>query len=65
MKHTKVFAQKEVSCDDLAKIEDIMKHSQCPNESLRKTFDRYHGMDSGTIHFDNWYSQSHIYDIEY
>lgn len=33
-------------------VEDILRESQCPHESLRETFPRYSGMLGSIITFD-------------
>ena len=33
-------------------VEDILRESQCPHESLRETFPRYSGMLGNIITFD-------------
>lgn len=39
---------------EMAKIKDIFKQSECPNESLKTTFpSRYKGIDHGCYMFDS------------
>ena len=64
----KVYANEELTEGDLAKIRDILKESDCPHESLHKTFPRrYFGMENKEIHFNtwNWRTQANVYEIEY
>lgn len=48
----KVISKQPLSEDALQKIESIFRESQCPNESLSKTFENYSGMTGGVIFFD-------------
>lgn len=42
----------EMSEDDLKKIEDILRESNCPHESLTNTFPNYTGIFGTVIAFD-------------
>ena len=60
-----VYAKYELSYDDLQKITDIRRESQCPNESLKNTFERFAGTDAdGNIYFDAWNTQEYCYKVD-
>jgi len=47
-----VLSDRELSALDLKKIKDILKESNCPNESFTNTFDDYQGYENeNTIKF--------------
>lgn len=48
----KVISKQPLSEDVLQKIESIFRESNCPNESLSKTFENYSGMMGVVIFFD-------------
>lgn len=37
---------------EILQIKDILRHSECPFESLRATFDRFDAIDDGKLFFD-------------
>ena len=46
----KVNSSRKLTDTEKSKIADIMKHSQCPNESLISSLDDCHGIDGeGTL----------------
>ena len=47
-----VYSLEPISAEDMKKIEDILRESRCPHESLTKTFPRYSGMLDDIITFD-------------
>lgn len=49
----KVLSRKPLSEDTRRKIEEIFRESNCPNESLQKTFDNCNGLIGGMIFFDD------------
>lgn len=49
----KVISKQPLSEDALQKIESIFRESNCPHESLSKTFENYSGMTGGMIFFDD------------
>ena len=48
-----ILSREPVSDEDQRKIEDIFHESECPHESLSKTFERYSGMIGNIIIFDD------------
>lgn len=49
-----VYSNKELTQNQLHKIDRILAESQCPNESLRMTFpQRYRTITTSGIYFDN------------
>ena len=48
----KVLSMEKLSDEDLKKIEDILRESNCPHESLTNTFENYSGIFGDVIAFD-------------
>ena len=49
----KIISKQPLADEDISKIEQIFRESQCPHESLRNTFpDRYNGLLGDLIFFD-------------
>lgn len=51
MNHVTVISNGYLAEDVLLKIQDIMQHSQCPNESLQAAFGSDVRMVNGVIHY--------------
>ena len=47
-----IFSREPLSEEDVKKIDEILRESNCPNESLTNTFDRYSGILDNVITFD-------------
>ena len=47
-----IFSREPISEEDRKKIDDILRESNCPHESLTKTFERYSGIIDDVITFD-------------
>lgn len=47
-----ILSREPVSEEDQRKVEDILRESKCPHESLSKTFERYSGMIGNVVIFD-------------
>ena len=49
----KILSASRQSDATIGQIISILKQSQCPNESLRNSFERYHGINGDEIYFDD------------
>ena len=47
-----IFSREPLTKEDLQKIEDILRESNCPHESLTNTFPNYSGISGDEIFFD-------------
>lgn len=52
----------EMSEDDIKKIEDILRESNCPHESLTNTFPNYTGIFGTVIAFDGLDPKKYVDD---
>ena len=47
-----ILSREPVSEDDMKRIEEILRDSNCPRKTLEKTFDRFSGIYDTVIAFD-------------